>query len=361
MSCLPIVYPPCPQVECPDVNPVDLSNGNLSGVGVLDSFAGQAGIFRGITGDGQYISTTLNAGNLAIEVSLISANIAAAVPQATETVAGKAEFATQPEVDAGTAPDRIVSPLTLENRAATTTSTGLIELATQAEVDAGANSITAVVPSTLAVRLATIKATTTWANAAARAAAAPAFDGQVGVQLDTEVIYTGTGLAAGNWQQTFIQANTITTFTADTTFHTGAATTFALGAIGVDYFEVGFDAGPGEGFVNILNDAWLNIGTNSRVVFGADTTLDLATTSLLKIAGTEVPGLSLLGTTGTAGRPTSYTQASFLGAHSLVAWAIPTGTADRTTFDTATVTLPELAERFFALLEDLNNLSIPSY
>lgn len=34
-------------------------------------------------------------------------------------------------------------------------------------------------------------------------------------------------------------------------------------------------------------------------------------------------------------------------------WAAATGTATRTTFDTATVTLPQLAERVKALLDDL--------
>jgi hypothetical protein len=37
----------------------------------------------------------------------------------------------------------------------------------------------------------------------------------------------------------------------------------------------------------------------------------------------------------------------------LAGWARPTGTATRTTFDTATITLPQLAERVKALLDDL--------
>jgi hypothetical protein len=36
-------------------------------------------------------------------------------------------------------------------------------------------------------------------------------------------------------------------------------------------------------------------------------------------------------------------------------WTVPTGTATRTTFDTATVTLPQLAERVKALLDDLHS------
>ena len=37
----------------------------------------------------------------------------------------------------------------------------------------------------------------------------------------------------------------------------------------------------------------------------------------------------------------------------LQAWQDATGTADRTAFDTATVTLPQLAQRVKALLDDL--------
>jgi len=35
------------------------------------------------------------------------------------------------------------------------------------------------------------------------------------------------------------------------------------------------------------------------------------------------------------------------------AWVAATGTADRTTFDTAAVTLPQLAQRVKAMLDDL--------
>lgn len=361
MSCHQIVYPPCPVPECPEQIVYASENGNLNGIGVLDSNTSSLGTFRGVVGDGTYISTTLDAGNKSVVVSLIAAAIPAAIPQATETVAGKGEVATQAETNAGVSDVAFVTPLKLGARLASSTQAGLIETATQPETFAGASDAVAVTPLRLAQRLATQFVQQVFGNDADRNAAVPFFDGQVGVQLDTNALYVATGLAAGNWQQSYIQANTITTFTADTTFHTDTATTFALGTSGVDYFEVGFDAGPGEGYISILNNAWLKMATGSKLVFGLNTILDLNATTVLQIDGTEVPALSLLGTSGTLGRPTSYTQASFLGAHSLVAWAIPTGTADRTTFDTATVTLPELAERFFALLEDLNNLSIPSY
>lgn len=39
-------------------------------------------------------------------------------------------------------------------------------------------------------------------------------------------------------------------------------------------------------------------------------------------------------------------------------WGVPTGTATRSTFDTASVTLPQLAERVKALLDDLKSVNI---
>lgn len=50
---------------------------------------------------------------------------------------------------------------------------------------------------------ATFKATQTFANAASRALATPDFEGQIGVQLDTDVIYYSTGTAAGDWATDF--------------------------------------------------------------------------------------------------------------------------------------------------------------
>src|SRR3990167_291660 len=43
------------------------------------------------------------------------------------------------------------------------------------------------------------QSTTTFADAAARAAAVPAFAGQIGTQLDTDIAYLANGTAAGNW------------------------------------------------------------------------------------------------------------------------------------------------------------------
>jgi lysophospholipase L1-like esterase len=66
-----------------------------------------------------------------------------------------------------------------------------------------------------------------------------------------------------------------------------------------------------------------------------------------------------LGASGVAWRDLSLTRALRVGANQVVGarktgWGAPTGTATRTTFDTTTVTLPQLAERVKALLDDLN-------
>lgn len=47
-----------------------------------------------------------------------------------------------------------------------------------------------------------------------------------------------------------------------------------------------------------------------------------------------------------------------LKQYAVTSIATPIGTQDRTTFDTAAVTLPELAERMFALIMDLRAVGI---
>jgi hypothetical protein len=71
-----------------------------------------------------------------------------AVPAASETVAGKAELATQAETDTGTDDARIVTPLKLATAvpAASTTAAGKVELATTAEALTGTDTARAVTP-----------------------------------------------------------------------------------------------------------------------------------------------------------------------------------------------------------------------
>lgn len=60
------------------------------------------------------------------------------------------------------------------------------------------NTLAATVTA-LTATVAAKKVTTTFAADAARAAAVPAFIGQLGVQIDTNALYIGTALTAGSW------------------------------------------------------------------------------------------------------------------------------------------------------------------
>lgn len=71
-------------------------------------------------------------------------------PQATETVKGVAEIATQAETNAGLDNTTIVTPARLAFRTATFSRTGIAELATQTEVDTGTDQDRIVTPDTLA-------------------------------------------------------------------------------------------------------------------------------------------------------------------------------------------------------------------
>lgn len=79
----------------------------------------------------------------------------ATVPDASETVKGKAELATSAEVITGTDTTRIVTPAGLASLTASETRRGLIEISTSAEVLAGADGVRAVTPAGLAALTAT--------------------------------------------------------------------------------------------------------------------------------------------------------------------------------------------------------------
>ena len=79
--------------------------------------------------------------------------VPAAMPAASDTVAGKVELATDLETQTGTDGDRAVTPLGLNSRTATTGRTGLVELSTLAEAIAGTDAARAVTPAALTAAL----------------------------------------------------------------------------------------------------------------------------------------------------------------------------------------------------------------
>lgn len=369
MSCCDqnrIVYPPCPST-CPEVIEYTVENGNLTGIGVYDNTTSQLVQMRGVVGDGTYITTSLDAANKAILISLDAAAISGGVPQATEALAGKAEIATQAETNAGASDTTIVTPLKLATRTATDSRTGVIELATQAEVDTGTDAVRAVTPVTLSTLLATKRYTTIFADAVSRGAAVPAFQGQIGTQIDTNLPYVANGVGAGDWYAPWMLLNTV----LDTA---GTSTVTGVNLLLFDSFEIQNSGSPvftidNSGTLTIeLTTTFNTPGSttfNTDAAFAAEAdfqnVVNLATGSTVTLNGTLIPANSVVVTSGTAGDVSSRLLNTFIStANTQAGWGNPTGTLTRTAFDTATVTTAQLAERVAALITDLKARLLPA-
>ena len=75
------------------------------------------------------------------------------IPDASDTVKGIVELATDAEVNTGIDTDRAVTPAGLAQRAATTAMAGIVELATDAEAITGIDAVRAVTPAALKAAL----------------------------------------------------------------------------------------------------------------------------------------------------------------------------------------------------------------
>ncbi|WP_034874418.1 hypothetical protein [Endozoicomonas montiporae] len=83
-----------------------------------------------------------------------SGDVSIYAPQATESLLGTAEIATQDEANGTTDDTRFITPKKLYNRTATTSRRGVVELATQSETDAGTSTSRVITAATLKSRLA---------------------------------------------------------------------------------------------------------------------------------------------------------------------------------------------------------------
>lgn len=222
MSCNSCGYSPCccaggltvnvsPTICCtPTTESVEYTaeNVNLNGIGVLNGTDGTNFEFRGIVSDTLALTVELDAPNKSIVLSFNDELLIDDIPTFTETIRGIGEAATQAETNAGVVDNVIITPLKLGARAATETLTGLAEIATQAEVNAGVDDTRFVTPLKLTTFAANSN-TRTFADAVARAAATPTFDGQVGIQLDTNAFITATGTTPGSFTPNFVVDGTL--------------------------------------------------------------------------------------------------------------------------------------------------------
>jgi hypothetical protein len=326
-----------PTVCCtPTTESVEYSaeNQNLIGVGVFNGQTDTLFGFRGIASDTLALTVTLDAPNNAIIISFNDELLIDDIPTFTETIRGIGEAATQAETNAGVSDNTIVTPLKLQNRTATETRTGIAEIATQAEVTTGTDDTRIVTPLKLATFAGTQFTTRTFADAVARAAAVPEFNGQLGIQLDTDALIMSTGTIAGTFTPNIVIGGTLAV-TGNTT-QSGTLTVNSLATF--------------NGAV-IMADA-------SGVQFLANE-VDFSGTTV-SLSGTPIGATdSVLGQFG--GIVDSVVMTQFLTAHNIqTGYTNFANPAVLRTCDTTTVTLPQLAQIVGTLINDLKAVLLPA-
>lgn len=342
----------CYVVNLPD-NPVvgySAANINLTGVGVYDSTAGTEFDFRGVTSATGALTVTLDAVNHTIVLTLDIPSIIDDLPTATTVQRGVGETATDAEALAKAAVDKFLTPSNLAALGASLTFAGLTEYATGAETLAMASNVLAVTPLGLASLITTLEQTTTWADGVARAALAPSFAGQFGTQLDTDIPFVSTGVAAGDFDQPLFALNNASNqITANTTlevFGGGIALTFTTG-------------GGGE---FIIASPWTVQGGATFEFNGGILNFQVPGSAFLQINGAAVPANSVMITSGVAGDLTSVvTIGTFISTFDVqIGYTAFANGAVLRTCDTTTVTLPQLAQIVGTLIEDLKAVQLPA-
>jgi hypothetical protein len=336
-----------PTICCtPTTESVEYSaeNQNLIGVGVFNEQTGTQFGFRGIASDTLALTVTHDVANNAIIISFNDELLIDDIPTATETIRGIAEVATQGETNAGALDDKIVTPLKLFSMLATETQRGILEIATQAEVTTGTNDTNAVTPLKLTTFAGTQKVTRTFADAVARAAAVPNFDGQLGIQLDTNALIMSTGTIAGAFTPNIVIGGTLSvtglsTFTGDISAASSLATFSQVQTTDISVDSGVFSVTGGLLFVN------------GPLSFEAGTQF--------QIGGAPASDSVLIGRT--LGAADALPLADFLSTENVqTGYTNFANPAVLRTCDTATVTLPQLAQIVGTLINDLKAVQLPA-
>jgi hypothetical protein len=314
------------------------SNINTTGVGTWSATSGTSIQFKGLASSGGTVTITNDAGTGTINLEANTTAITAAIPNATTAVFGKTRLSSDADAIAKTATDRTLTPSNLAALGATTTFVGLTRLATNIETGTGVSTTLAVTPAGLKGITDLLRTSTTFANDAAVTAAVPKFDGQLGVRLDNNQVYVSTGALAGEWTSPMVTMN-VSNVTDAQTFLDIQGGNFTIS-----------DSGANDTALEISNGAKLYVNQGK---------LDFATTSRVQLAGVNITGSSVITTSSTAGQVSSKLIADFISTSSTTGDYVVDGYTELRSYDTATVTLPELARALATLIEDLSNVKRP--
>jgi hypothetical protein len=311
------------------------TNINQTGIGVYDSMSGTTLQFRGITSANGYLGVTLDGTNHSILLSLDINAFVAALPAATTTQAGVLETATNAEAIAKGATDKTITPSNLASLGSSETFAGFIEIATQAETNAGVVDAQAVTPLKLKTYLTTQQnIPKQWTDDVARAAVAADRAGQLGSQTDDGIAFVATGTGAGNWAQILALGDS------------AAPSLSSTNDVFIDMLSAYFsfsstDSGGGVEFqsgCNIVTDA----------------------TARWYLSNTIVPANNLVSTGVTAGQLVSTPISDFISSNNVqTGWAI-TNPATIRSYNTATITLQQLAQVVGTLVTDFIAKKLPS-
>jgi len=297
--------------------------------------------FRGIdTTDAAILSIALNATNHTIELTINVNALASALPQATTTQKGVGETATDAEAQAKASIVNFVTPSNFAAMDASTTFAGFIEIATDAEAIAGLSTTLAITPANLKATIGTYGTTVTFADAVAKAAAVPAFKGQLGSEQDNITVWVGQDTVAGQWNPLLVLGG------VQASINQMSSTTV------VDLGGVNFE------FSSVAPGGSVDFDLSMTAQFFGTVNFDGAT---FQIGTVTVPANSVIVTDGIAGNLSHSLIATFLSSANVqTGYTAFTNPATIRTCNTATVTLQQLAQIVGTLIEDVKAIKLPA-